>query len=139
MTFPKKKGMPTFLSSILIFIATKYPTCTSVSGLNSENGFSLAASLIVQSSEGVVLCFLVGLKELSCSFCLLGPKFSLHSRGGTFRRRSVVSLLLLDAQLVELSTNSVVSLSLLASSFGTKFPSGQKGRQAASNLAAIGK
>ena len=139
MTFPKKKGMPASPSSILVFIAIKYPTCTSVSGSNSGNGFSFVASLIVQSSVGVVLCFLVGLEELSRGFCLLGPKYSLHSRGGRFRRRSVASLLLLDAPLVELSTTSVEILSLLTSSFGTTFPSGQKGQRAASDLSAIGK
>ena len=111
MTFPKKRDMSASLSSILVFIATKYPTCTSVNGSNSGNGFSLVASLIVQSSVGVFLCFLVGLEELSRGFYLLGPKYSLHSRGGRFRRRSVPSLLLLDASLVELSTNSTVILS----------------------------
>ena len=134
MTFLKKKGMPASLSSILVFIATKYSTCTFVSGSNSGNGFSFAASLIVQSSVGVVLCFLVGLEELSHVFCLFEPKYSLHSRGGRFQRRSVASLLLLATPLVELSTNSVIILSLLTSSFGTKFPSGQKGRRASSDL-----
>ena len=139
MTFSKKRGMPASLYSILVFIATKYPTCTSVSGSNSGYGFSFAASLIVQSSVSVVLCFLVGLQELSRGFCLLGPKYSLYSRGGRFRRRFVASLLLLDSPLVELSTNSIVILSLLTSSFGTKFPSGQKRRRATSDLSALGK
>ena len=79
MTFPKKKGMSASLSSILVFIATKYPTCTSVNGSNFGNGFSLVASLIVQSFVDVVLYFLVGLEELSRGLCLLGPKYSLHS------------------------------------------------------------
>ena len=139
MTYPKKKGMSASLSSLLVFIATKYPTCISVSGSNSGNGFSFAASLIIQSSIGVVLCFLVGLEELSCGFCLLGPKYSQHSRGGRFRRKSVASLLLLDGLLVELSTSSVILLSSLTSSFDTKFPSGQKERRAASDLLATGK
>ena len=139
MTFPKKKGMPASLSSILVFIATKYPTCTYVSGSNSRNGFSFVASLIVQSFVRVALCFLVGLEELSRGFSLLGPKYSLHSRGGRFRRRSVPSLLLLDGPLVELSTSSIVLLSWLTSSVDTKFPSGQKGRRAASDLSASGK
>ena len=130
--------MSASLYSILVFIATKYSTCTFVNGSNFGNGFSLATFLIVQSSVGVVLCFLVGLKELSHDFCLLGPKYSLHSRGGRLRRRSVASLLLLDPALVELSTNSVVILSLLTSSFGTKFLSSQKGRRVALDLLAVG-
>ena len=131
--------MPASLSSILVFIATKYPTCISMSGSSFVNGFSFAASLIVQSSIGVVLCFLVGLEELSRGFCFLGPKYFLHSRGGRFQRRSVASLLLLDGPLVELSTSSIVLLSSLTSSFDTKFPSGQKGRRVASDLSASGK
>ena len=131
--------MSASLSSILVFIATKYPIFTSVNGSNSGNGFPLAAFSILQSSIRVVLCFLVGLEELSRGFCLLGPKYSLHSRGDRLRRRFVASLLPLDAPLVELSTYFVVILSLLTYSFGTMFPSGQKGRQAASDLLAIGK
>ena len=139
MTLPKKKDMSASLSSILVFIATKYLTFTSMNGSNFGNGFSVSASSIVQSSIGVVLCFLVGLEEVSCGFYLLGPKCSLHSTGGRLRRRFVASLLLLDAPLMELSIYSVVILSLLICLFVTVFPSGQKGRRAASVLSAIGK
>ena len=139
MTFHKKKGMSASLSSILVFIATKYPTCTSVNGSNSRNGFLFCASSVLQSSISVVLCFLGGLEELSHGFCLLGLKYSLHFRGGRLRRRFVASLLLIDGPLVELSTYYVVILSLLTFSFGTTFPSGQKERRAALDLSTVGK
>ena len=84
-------------------------------------------------------CFLVGLKELSCGFCLLGPKYFLQSRNGRLQIKFVASLLLVDALLVELSTYSIVFLSLLIPSFGIKFPFSKKERRVALDLLVVGK
>ena len=79
---PRKNGMPDSLSSVLLFIATNYPTCTSLNGSNSGNGSSRSTFVTVRSSLVRCRCFFAGFEVVFCGFLFLGPKYPLSSMGG---------------------------------------------------------
>ena len=80
-TLPRKNGMPDSLSSLLLFMVTNCPICTSLNGSNSGNG--LSKSTFVEGETFLVFdrCFLIGLEVVFCGFPHHGPKYPLCSIG----------------------------------------------------------
>ena len=74
-TFPRKNGMSDSLSSLLVFIATIWPTFTSVNGSNSGNtsSTSLSGAMLASVVEG--LGFFASLDVVVCGFSRRGPKY----------------------------------------------------------------
>ena len=70
-TLPRKNGMPDSLSSLLLFMVTNCPTCTSLNGLSRSTFCEGETSLVLGR------CFLVGLEVVFCGFSRLGPKYPL--------------------------------------------------------------
>ena len=80
-TFPRKNGMHASLSSLLVFIATIWPTFTFVNGPNSRNTSSRSLSIAMLASMVEGLGFFAGLDGV-CSFSRRGPKYPLSNIGG---------------------------------------------------------
>ena len=78
----KKNGMPDSLSLVLLFIATKCLTCTSLNRSNSRNESSRSTFVKVRTSLVIRRCFFGGFKVVFCGFPFLGPKYLLSSMGG---------------------------------------------------------
>ena len=81
-TFPRKNGMPASLSSLLVFIATIWPTFTSVNGSNSGNTSSRSLSVAMLASVVEGLGFFAGLDAVVYGFSRRGPKYPLGNIGG---------------------------------------------------------
>ena len=67
-TFPRKNGMSTSLSSLLVFIATIWPIFTSINRSNSGNTSSRSLSITMLASVVEGFGFFVGLDVVVCGF-----------------------------------------------------------------------
>ena len=81
-TLPRKNGMPDSLSSLLLFMVTNCPICTSLNGSNSGNGSPRSTFCEGETSLVFGRRFLVGLEVVFCGFPRLGPKYPLYNIGG---------------------------------------------------------
>ena len=81
-TLPRKNRMPDSLSSLLLFMVTNCPTCTSLNGSNYGNGSSRSTFGEGESFLVLGYCFLVGFEVAFYGFPCLGPKYPLCSIGG---------------------------------------------------------
>ena len=70
------------LSLLLVFIATIWPTCTSVNGSNSGNTSSRSLSVAMLASVVEGLGFFAGLDAVVCGFPRRGPKYPFGNIGG---------------------------------------------------------
>ena len=80
-TFPRNNGMSASLSSLLVFIATIWPTFTSINGSNFGNTSSRSVSVAMLASVVEGLGFFATLDAVVCGFLHRGPKNPLGDIG----------------------------------------------------------